>query len=187
MDEASINRLQSVLSCNIQEVLRLLLRECPNPAACCSASSSLSSSPPPPAVPGSTSAYHLGGVVGGLYHSAASSLTTSTSPTSSGSSASSSCCFGVLKQRLREDFLAALFLRELLQNLSKLLQQQMLEKHSIFTQLKQHMILFELRSYLDGSSPAVAQWKEVFLPLNQKAEQVRVFPLLCCYDGEKVS
>lgn len=177
LDEASINRLQSVLSCNIQEVLRLLLRECPNPATCCS-----SSSPPLPNTSSSLSYpshHHLGlsgaaTLGGGLYHSSSSSSSSLTSSSLGSNPASSpSCCFGILKQRLREDFLAALFLRELLQNLSKLLQQQMLEKHSIFTQLKQHMILFELRAYLDGSSPAVKQWREVFLPLNQKAEQVK--------------
>ncbi|KFG64103.1 component of IIS longevity pathway protein SMK-1, partial [Toxoplasma gondii RUB] len=141
LDEAAINRLQSVLACNIQEVLRLLLRDCQSPPGC-------------PSSPSSFSSYSSHSLVG----------------VQSNESLSSSC-FAVLRERLSEDFMAALFLRELLQNLSKLLQQQMLEKHSIFTQIKQHMILLELRGYLDGTSAAVANWNQVFLPLNKKAEE----------------
>ncbi|PFH31071.1 hypothetical protein BESB_032680 [Besnoitia besnoiti] len=141
LDEAAINRLQSVLACNIQEVLRLLLRDCPSPPGCPSSPSSF---------------YGSHGLLG--FHA---------QPDSN----SSSSCFAVLRERLREDFFAALFLRELLQNLAKLLQQQMLEKHSIFTQIKQHMILLELRGYLDGTAPAVGNWNRHFLPLNRKAEE----------------
>ncbi|CBZ53695.1 conserved hypothetical protein [Neospora caninum Liverpool] len=156
LDEAAINRLQSVLACNIQEVLRLLLRDCPSPPAC-------------PSSPSSFSSYSSHSLTGAP----------------SGETLNSSC-FAVLRERLSEDFMAALFLRELLQNLSKLLQQQMLEKHSIFTQIKQHMIVLELRGILDGTSAAVANWNQVFLPLNKKAEEVSAVERLERSVDEKV-